>query len=213
MTEVVWAGAEALRGSLAALDQLRVSPGNPRRGDLPEIVKSLRRWGQVRAVLADTDGTIIAGNHTYLAAREAGWTHIAVVTNDFASPEEARAYLLADNRLGDQGEYDRTELVLFLQDLEASGAWDGTGYQPDDLAHLRGLQQIADAPLVDPEAPPPVEAPQIRELVLHFPADRHAAFSENVRRLRAHYGFEGVTETVFAAVRDEALRLNQAEAE
>lgn len=206
---VVWVGAAALKDTLVPVGDLHVHPSNPRRGDLAEIAKSLGRWGQVRAILALPDGTIVAGNHTYLAAVELGWTHVAVVRNTFASDQEARAYLLADNRLGDQGEYDRAELALFLEDLERTGEWEGTGYVPDDLAHMRGLDDLANQPIADPlepasTMPPP---PEFREVVLLLSEDTQ--FGKHVQLLRGRYGIEGVTDTVVHAVHLEAFRLNQ----
>lgn len=208
---IVWAGAEALRSSLRPIADLHPHPRNPRRGDVAEISRSLKRFGQVRAVLADAGDTIIAGNHTYLAARELGWTHVAVVANDFGSPEDARDYLLADNRLGDLGEYERAELLAMLDELEETGRWDGTGYQPDDLADLRDLDRLASAPppARDPLGDPPPAPPMLREVVLLFTEAQLEGVSGNLRILRARYGLEGVTEAVLEAVKREALRLNQ----
>ena len=218
MTELVWSGAEKLRSALVPLDQVHQHPRNPRRGDAQEISRSLARFGQVRAILIDEQGTIVAGNHTWQAAKLLGWTHVAVVTNRF-TPEEAIAYLLADNRLGDQGEYDRAELVAFLEDLERTDAWEGTGYVADDLAHYRALEAAASAPPPSPAAPPPPEPPvragagEVREVVLLLTDEQHAQFGANVRTLRSKYGLEGVTETVLRGITEEALLLNQGDAD
>lgn len=211
---LVWNGSEDLSGDLAAVDTLTPYPGNPRRGDVDEIKQSLLRFGQTRPVLVDA-GTIVAGNHTYLAAVELGWTHVAVTANTFESPEEARAYLLADNKLGDLGAYERVELVALVSELEASGRWDGTGYQPDDLQHLRALDALANeppppAPAAAPAAP---AGPADREVVLLLTDEQFGPFSAELRVLRERYGLEGVTETILRAARDEALHLNQGAAE
>jgi hypothetical protein len=190
-------------------------PGNPRRGALDEIANSLSEFGQLRPILVDADGTIIAGNHTWKAANDLGWTHIAIVRNNFASPEEAAAYLLADNRLSDLGDYERAELVNLLSEVEESGVWDGTGYTPDDLAHLRALEAAASTPVEPPGEPatggsePP---PALREIVLLYDEKQLAEVTGNIRTLRARWGYEDVTATIVEAVRREALRLNQGEA-
>lgn len=209
--ELVWEGAASLEEHLVPVDSLRTHPSNPRRGDVGEIAKSLGRFGQVRPVLVDADGVIVAGNHTYLAARSLDWTHIAAIPNEFASAEEARAYLLADNRLPELGGYDRAELVAQLEELEAVGRWEGTGYQADDLAHYRALEQLAGgAPAPPtPAAVAVARPPELREVVLLLTDEQHGAFGENVRVLRETYGLEGVTETILKAVQGEALRLNQ----
>lgn len=208
---IVWEGTEDIRADLVPLADLTPHPRNPRRGDVDEIKTSLARFGQTQQVLVDADRTIIAGNHTFMAARELGWTHIAVLANEFDDAEEAVAYLLGDNKIGDHGSYDRAELLTLLGELEDAGRLDGTGYVADDVAHLRELDALAAAP---PPAPPPAAGPAAaaavdRELVLLLTDDQFGPFSAHLRVLRERYGLEGVTETILRAVRDEALHLNQ----
>lgn len=208
-----WAGAEDLRALLVPVESITRHPQNPKRGDVEEIKKSLQRFGQVRPILVDK-GTIIAGNHTYLAACELGWAEVAVVNNDFKDETEALAYLVADNRLGDLGEYDRAELLLFVEELGKNGRWEGTGYQPDDLAHLRALEEAANRPAPEPASRPivdPTPVPEFREVVLLFDESQQGEFGANVRKLRAAYDLEGISDTVLRAVREEAFRLNQGE--
>lgn len=211
--EIVWTGSEDLAHDLRPVDAVRRHPGNPWVGDVEEIRASLRRFGQVRPILVDTDGTIVAGNHTYAAAVAEGWTHIAVSRNTFTSEAEARAYLLADNRLSDVGEYERVELRALVEELATAGRWDGTGYTPDDLEHMRAAEAAAAVP---PPAPapsaPPAPPPPLREVVLLLDDDKFAEVSAALRALRERYALEGVTETVCRAVHDEAKALNQAEA-
>lgn len=211
MTEMVWKGAEQIRPFLRPVEDIHVHPRNPRIGDIGEIAKSLDRWGQVRLILFDAEGQIVAGNHTYLAAIDNGWTHVGAVLNDFATPQEAAAYLLADNKIGDEGEYERAEQIEMLAELEATGRWEGTGYAPDDLAHLRGLDRIANAPppALPPEPPAGPPIPELREVVLLYTSEQKSELAAGVKVLRRRYGLEGVTETVLRAVQDEALRLNQ----
>lgn len=210
--EAIWKGAEQVRPFLRPLTDLHVHPRNPRRGNVDEIAKSLARFGQVRLVLIDEDGTIVAGNHTYLGAAALGWTHVGAVVNRFSSPEEASSYLLADNRIGDVGEYENAELRALLEELDAVGNYDGTGYVADDLAQMRALDELASAPVpaLPPAQPPPnLGVPTLRELVLLYTDEQQTALAAAIKTLRRSYGLEGVTETVLRAVGREALRLNQ----
>lgn len=141
----VWNGAAALRRSLVLIDALEPWPGNPRVGDVDAVRGSLERFGQTKAVIVDAANPrrIISGHHVRLAAIEAGWTHVAVQPHEFASDDEARAYLIADNRVSELGSFDLgllAEHVAYLADLDALA---GTGYSTDDLdgflAELAGL--------------------------------------------------------------------------
>jgi len=72
------------------------------------IRKSLREFKQTKPIVLASDGrTVIAGNGTLLAAREEGFTEIAAVVSTFAvGSEEAKAYAIADNRVGDLSKFD-----------------------------------------------------------------------------------------------------------
>lgn len=218
--ETVWLGAAALRPLLVPLGSLVRHPRNPRRGEIPEIAASLARFGQVRPIL--TDGhQIIAGNHTFLAAESLGWTHVAAVANSFSSEEEARAYLLADNRLPELGDYDQIQLRSMLDEIEATGDWGGTGYQPDDLEDLRAAQNAvpttsyevftgdyaASAEELAARAETLAAGNTLREVVLILTEDQSSQFEAHLRILRKEYGGSGgVTETVLRAVAEQTER-------
>ena len=129
------------------LDQLRPRKGNPRRGDIDAIAESLERNGQYRPVVVNKPtGEILAGNHTYAAAKRLGWTHIAATFVDVDEDQAARI-VLADNRTGDLGDYDDTLLLDMLKDLD--GDLIGTGYNQDDVDALAALGSAGVADLDD----------------------------------------------------------------
>lgn len=207
--EIVWVGAEPLRGFLRPVGDLTLNPDNPWRGDVEEIRKSVRRFGQVRAVLVDAAGMIVAGNHRYLAMVAEGFTHVAAIPGEWTSADDARDYGLADNRIGQLGGYDVEVLLTELDGLAGRGSWEGTGYTQKDADRLRELEARAAAP-VDPLVPPDPPGPEpppgddLREVTLMFDADQREAFGVALRSLMKEYGTDGVTETVLQALREEA---------
>jgi len=111
---------------------------NPRRGDVEVICESLRELGQYRPLVVNK-GTktgrvneILAGNHTYLAAKRLGWTEIDCHLVDYGETEAARV-VLVDNRSADLGTYDDAALAELLGSLPDLTA---TGYTEDDLVNL-----------------------------------------------------------------------------
>lgn len=129
------------------LDQLRPRKGNPRRGNIDAIAESLERNGQYRPVVVNKPtGEILAGNHTYAAAKRLGWTHIAATFVDVDEDHAARI-VLADNRTADLGDYDDTLLLDMLKDLD--GDLLGTGYNQDDADALAALGSAGVADLDD----------------------------------------------------------------
>ena len=121
---------------LVPIDSLRAHPRNPRRGQLDAIVESLKLHGQYRPVIAQLDGTVVAGNHTLAAARALGWSEIAATLLDI-DDEQAQRIMLVDNRTSDLAVYDDAELYALLDELARSdAALSGTGYDDDDLFEL-----------------------------------------------------------------------------
>ena len=142
----VWSGNDSLARRLVPIAELHAHPRNPRRGVVPEIQKSLRRFGQQRAVLTLPDGTIVAGNHVVKAAAAEEWTHVAVDTSDLTEAE-VDAYLLADNRLGDLGVYDDFVLAEVLRHSQEHDELLGTGYTSSDVDRL--LARVSPAEALD----------------------------------------------------------------
>lgn len=81
-------------------------PVNPRRGDIEAIAQSLKAHGQYRPIVVQY-GTnfILAGNHTYKAAKKLGWKKIKITYVD-VTEERAKQIVLADNRLTDLASYN-----------------------------------------------------------------------------------------------------------
>lgn len=122
--------------------RLTPDPLNARRHtprNLDAIRGSLARFGQRRPLVVTPDYVVVAGNGALAAARELGWTHVAVTVYP-GTEEEARAFALADNRTAELAEWD--SLVL-LESLEAVDL-EGTGFDLDDLADLRVLMAPPD---------------------------------------------------------------------
>lgn len=101
------------------VDKLSLLPGNPRKGDVEAVARSLARFGQRKPIVARRDGTVTAGNHTLQAARQLGWPAIAVVWVD-DDDATAAAFALADNRTAELG----LEVQAADPELLADTAWD-----------------------------------------------------------------------------------------
>ena len=188
---------------------LNQHPENPRRGNVAAIRESLRRFGQVRPIVVQSETRyVIAGNHTLQAAIEEGWNEIVAVFVDL-SDEEARAYLLADNRTSDLGGYDDPALALILNDLAATGKLEGTAWTIDQLDDLNALlQEMQSSP---PQ--PPTDTPGMRQsntfeqdaegysgraqrlLILTLPPEQYAWLVNALARIAADDGDEGQSNT------------------
>ncbi|MFZ5852268.1 MAG: ParB/RepB/Spo0J family partition protein [Actinomycetota bacterium] len=118
------------------IDSLVPYPHNPRRGDVDAIAESLSVNGQYRPIVVNrASREILAGNHTWRAAKSLGWRKIAVTFVD-ADPETAARIVLADNRTHDLGSYNHQgllDLLTWLPDVE------GTGFTAYDVAQMESI--------------------------------------------------------------------------
>lgn len=109
---------ESLQPLAVAIESLTGLESNPRKGDVAAVAASLARFGQRKPIVArKDDGTIIAGNHTWQAAKKLGWKEIAVA---FVGDDDvtAQAYALADNRTAELGTYDEELLLQMIQEIQ-----------------------------------------------------------------------------------------------
>jgi ParB-like chromosome segregation protein Spo0J len=120
-----------------AIDSLVPHPRNPRQGDVGAISESLRIHGQYRPIVVQTSTRyILAGNHTWKAAKALHWPEVNAVFHD-CTDDEAYRILLVDNRSGDLADYDSPSLAELLQELAATPLQlEGTGYDGDALDEL-----------------------------------------------------------------------------
>jgi len=123
------------------INEVRPWHKNARQGDVGLLSESLRVNGQYKPIIVQkSTGKIVAGNHTWRAARALKWDQIAVQFLDVADAG-AEKIVLVDNRTSDVATYDydilKDQLTL-LTDLE------GTGYTLEDLG---SLGELVDEPL------------------------------------------------------------------
>jgi len=108
-----------------------------------QIADSIKEFGWTNPVLIDEADGIIAGHGRVLAAKLLGHTEAPTILLTGLTPEQKRAYVIADNKLALNAGWDAALLALELQDLK------GAGYQLD----LTGFSKLELKGLVGPEAP------------------------------------------------------------
>jgi hypothetical protein len=106
---------------LVAITDLTPDLHNPRihtRAQIKAIAKSIKTFGFVLPIL-HKNKRIIAGHGRYEAAKLNGLTHVPVVSLDHLTEPQARAFMIADNRLAERSAWDKHELALQLQELSS----------------------------------------------------------------------------------------------
>lgn len=132
-----------------AIGDIRPHPENPRQGDVGAIHGSITELGWYGAIIVQrSTGHILAGSHRWLAAQDAGLSHVPVIWVDVGETT-ARKILLSDNRTSDRASYDNHALASLLKAMAEAGELAGSGYTGEDLDDL--LDDLAGPPPADPE--------------------------------------------------------------
>ena len=106
------------------IEELKPDPANPRRHSpkqIRQIASSIKAFGFNVPILIDPDGNVICGHCRLLAARELGMTEVPTACLDHLTPAQARAFMIADNRLTEISAWDDRLLAQQLKDLSLLG--------------------------------------------------------------------------------------------
>ena len=91
------------------IDALNPFANNPRRHSeeqVQQIAASIKEFGWTVPILIDGEQNVVAGHGRLLAARSLGETEVPTLCLADLTPEQVRAYRIADNKLGEGSEWD-----------------------------------------------------------------------------------------------------------
>lgn len=108
---------EAMKIEMRSPDSIKPYEKNPRKNDgaVKAVAESIRQFGFRQPVVVDAKGVIIVGHTRWKAAKELGLKKIPVHVADL-KPAAARAYRIADNKVGELAQWDD---ALLKGELEA----------------------------------------------------------------------------------------------
>ena len=124
---------------------------------IAQIAASIREFGWTNPILTDGDNGVIAGHGRLAAARKLELTEVPVIELGHLSPEQKKAYILADNRIALNSGWDEELLKLELQELQGVDFdLDLLGFGDDEIERLLNGDQVGGGLTEDdaiPEAP------------------------------------------------------------
>lgn len=99
------------------IDQLIPYNKNPRKNlNVDKVAKSIKEFGFQQPIVVDTGMVIIVGHTRLEASKKLGLKEVPVLITDI-SPEKAKAYRIADNRLNQDSSWDYVLLNQEFGDL------------------------------------------------------------------------------------------------
>jgi ParB-like chromosome segregation protein Spo0J len=108
------------RFEILPLDDLKPDPLNPRkhsRDQIRAIARSIKAFGFNAPILIDKNKRIVAGHGRFEAAKLNGCVEVPVIWLEHLTEAQAKAYLLADNKLTDRSCWDDAALAARLKEL------------------------------------------------------------------------------------------------
>jgi hypothetical protein len=147
------------------LDELKVDPRNPRAHSVHQvrqIARSIQTFGFNVPVLIDSDQNVIAGHGRIQACRQLGHAEVPTIRLDHLTRVQARAFMLADNKLTDNSVWDDRLLAEHLRDLSSFDldfSLEVTGFEIGEIdLRIEGLGVDAQeqAGLEDDASEPPI---------------------------------------------------------
>jgi len=131
---------------------------NPRINDaaVDAVAESIRRFGFRQPIVVDEAGVIVCGHTRWKAAQKLGLEQVPVHVARDLTPEQIRAYRIADNKTAELAEWNLELLPVELAGLKDAGIdWSLLGFDADELAMLLdpGVKQGLTDPDDVPEPP------------------------------------------------------------
>jgi hypothetical protein len=148
--------AKPLQVIYRLIAELKPDPVNPRlhsKKQIRQIANSIEAFGCNVPILIDRDDNVIAGHGRLLACRELGIAEVPTLRLDHLTPAQARAFMIADNRLAEIANWDDQLLAEQLKDLSLLGldfSIEVTGFEMGEIdlriATLEDVPHPADDP-------------------------------------------------------------------
>jgi DNA modification methylase len=140
---------------LVGVDKIRPYERNPRINDkaVEAVSRSIREFGWQVPIVVDESNVIIAGHTRYKAALALGMVEVPVSVARGLTPDQVRAYRIADNKTSELAEWNYDLLPLELSELQATEFDLGLlGFDQQELARL--LNPGVKEGLCDPDEVP-----------------------------------------------------------
>ena len=121
------------------IEDIKPYAENPRNMELslPMVKESISNFGFNQPILLDREYIIITGHTRYAAAKELGMTELPCIVCDELTPNQIKAYRIADNKVGQDGSWDVALLKDELKKLRIENfPVTQTGYSDAELQNL-----------------------------------------------------------------------------
>ena len=106
---------------------------------IAQVAASIKEFGFLAPIIVSKDNTILCGHGRFYAAQRLGLSKVPCIKEEYLTESQKRAYIIADNKLTENGGWDNEMLAIELSDLLDDGFDIGlTGFDENEIADLFG---------------------------------------------------------------------------
>jgi hypothetical protein len=144
-----------------------------------QLVESIKEWGWTVPILIDEDDNVIAGHGRLYAAQKLEMDEVPCLIISGLSEAQKKAYVIADNKLGENGDWDMGLYFSELKEISQQG-FDLSVIGTDiDISSLN----------YQPDLQPMTEYPDIEERDL---TNAENKLGDNINRISANTGADSI---------------------
>ena len=178
------------------VERLKPDPANARQHSakqIHQIAKSIETFGFNVPILVDSNLNVIAGHGRLLAYKRLGWREVPTIRLDHLTPEQRRAFMIADNRLAEVAKWDDRLLAEQLQALASVDLdfdIEAIGFDMGEIDLRIESLSSKDAGAAEPPIPV-VAGPAVSRLGDFWRLGRHKLLCGDARDPAAHAALMG----------------------
>ena len=121
MSDTKWSADKIEIKQLSELVPYDRNPKAHPDSQIEKLSNSIREWGFTIPILIDEDNMVLAGHGRLFAALELGLSEVPTIKAVGWSEQQKKAYVIADNKLAEKGEWDTPMLYAELKQISAGG--------------------------------------------------------------------------------------------
>lgn len=111
---------------------------------ISQVAASIKEFGFLAPIIVSKDNTILCGHGRFYAAQRLGLSKVPCIKEEYLTESQKRAYIIADNKLTENGGWDNEMLAIELSDLLDDGFDIGlTGFDENEIADLFGADDTS----------------------------------------------------------------------
>ena len=120
------------------LEDITPYENNPRKNDeaVQFVKNSIEQFGFKNPIIIDSAGVIVAGHTRFKAAQELGLKEVPTISAEDLTPEQVKAFRIADNKTGEKALWDDDILKDEMQELMDNFDFTNFGFGEFELTML-----------------------------------------------------------------------------